>query len=98
MGTRLDDTSLRIAIARRLGTELCAPQSCICDHPVDCSGTHSLACRKSAGRHMRHNSVNDLIKRASASASVPSMLEPSPLTFPTYSSFEKFFANNNWII
>ena len=39
--------------------------------------THGLACRKSAGRHMRHNSVNDLIKRALASASVPSMLEPS---------------------
>ena len=80
VGTRLDDTSLRIAVALRLGTDICAPHSCICGHPVDSSGTHGLACRKSAGRHMRHNSVNDLIKRALASASVPSMLEPSSLS------------------
>ena len=38
-----------------------------------------LACRKSAGRHVRHNAVNDLIKRALASANVPAILEPNSL-------------------
>jgi hypothetical protein len=49
-------------------------------HPVDSSGTHGLACHKSAGHHMRHSSVNDLIERALATASVPSMFEPSSLS------------------
>ena len=42
--------------------------------------THGLACRKSAGRHTRHNAVNDLIKRALASAEIPSLLEPKSLS------------------
>ena len=79
IGTRLDDTSLRIAISLRLGAQMCAPHTCICGQLVDSSGVHGLACRKSAGRHVRHNAVNDIIKRALASADVPSMLEPSSL-------------------
>jgi hypothetical protein len=43
------------------------------------SGVHGLACRKSAGRHVRHNAVNDIINPALASADIPSMLEPSSL-------------------
>ena len=80
VGTRLDDSSLRIAVSLRLGAAMCAPHTCICGQPVDTSGTHGLACRKSAGRHVRHNAVNDLIKRALASANVPSILEPSSLS------------------
>ena len=80
VGTRLDDTSLRIAVALRLGAPVCAPHTCVCGEPVDSSGLHGLACRKSAGRHIRHNAVNDLIKRALASADVPAMLEPSSLS------------------
>ena len=38
------------------------------------------ACRKSAGRSLRHTSVNDLIKRVLASAEIPSRLEPSYLS------------------
>jgi len=52
----------------------------VCGAHVDSTGTHGLACRKSAGRHLRHNSVNDLIKRALASANVPALLEPSSLS------------------
>src|SRR5664279_2393093 len=59
---------------------MCAPHTCVCGQQVDSSGVHGLACRKSAGRHMRHNAVNDLIKRAQASANVPSMLEPKSLS------------------
>jgi hypothetical protein len=80
VGTRLDDTSLRIAVSLRLGANMCAPHTCVCGQQVDSSGVHGLACRKSAGRHVRHNAVNDLIKRALASANVPSMLEPNSLS------------------
>ena len=39
------------------------------------SGVHGLVvCRKFAGRHARHNAVNDLIKRALASANVSSVI------------------------
>lgn len=79
VGTRLDDTSLRLAVALRIGANMCSPHSCICGEQVDTYGTHGLTCRKSAGRHMRHNAVNDLIKRALMSANVPAMLEPTSL-------------------
>jgi len=80
VGARPDDSSLRIAVSLRLGATMCAPHTCICDMLVDSSGVHGLACRKSAGRHMRHNALNDLIKRALASANVPSVLEPNSLS------------------
>jgi hypothetical protein len=80
IGTRLDDTSFRIAVSLRLGATMCAPHTCVCGAQVDCSGIHGLACRKSAGRHMRHNAVNDLIKRALASADIPALLEPKSLS------------------
>ena len=80
VGTWLDDTSLRIAVSLRLGANMCAPHTCVCGVQVDSSGTHGLACRKSAGRNIRHNAVNQLIKRALASASVPAMLEPNSLS------------------
>jgi hypothetical protein len=80
VGTRLDDTSLRIAVALRLGATMCAPHTCVCGEQVDSSGIHGLACRKSSGRHMRHNAVNDLIKRALTSANIPAILEPHSLS------------------
>jgi hypothetical protein len=80
VGTRLDDTSLRIAVSLRLGANMCAPHTCICGQHVDSTGIHGLVCRKSAGRLVRHNAVNDLIKRGLASANVPSMLEPNSLS------------------
>jgi len=77
--TRLDETSLRYAISLRLGATICAPHTCICGMQDDSSGVHGLACRKSAGRHLRHNAVNDLVKRALASVNVSSVLEPNSL-------------------
>ena len=79
-GTRLDDTSLRIAASLRLDAVMCAPHMRVCGQQVDSSGVHGLTCRKLAGRHVRHNAVNDLIKRALASANVPAMLEPNSLS------------------
>ena len=66
----------RIADALCLG----APHKCICGVDVDSSGIHGLSCRKSAGRHVRHSALNDLVKRALTSAEVPSRLEPSSLS------------------
>ena len=80
VGTRLDDSSLRIAVALRLGAPICAPHICVCKAEVDAFGTHGLSCRKSAGRHIRHSAVNDLIKRALASAEIPARLEPTALS------------------
>ena len=80
VGTRMDNTTLRIAVALRLGAPICAPHSCICGVPVDESGVHGLSCRQSAGRHSRHNALNDLIKRSLATAEIPSRLEPSSLS------------------
>ena len=80
VGTRLDDTSLRVAVSLRLGATMCAPHTCVCGAHVDSSGTHGLSYRKSAGRLMRHNAVNDLIKRALAAANIPAILEPNSLS------------------
>jgi hypothetical protein len=43
----------------------------------------SIACPKSAGRHVRHNAVNDPIKRARSSANISAMLEPHSLCIET---------------
>ena len=80
IGTRLDDVSLRIAIATRLGAPVCAPHTCICGATVESSGIHGLSCRKSAGRILRHNALNDLIKRSLATVEIPSRLEPTSLS------------------
>ena len=47
---------------------------------MDQFGTHGLSCRKSAGRHSRHNALNDIIKRSLATAEIPSRLEPTSLS------------------
>jgi len=80
MGTRLDDVSLRVAVALRPGAPMCASHTCICGERVDSSAIRGLACRQSAGRHIRHNAVNDLLKRALASANIPALLKPSSLS------------------
>ena len=75
----MDDQSLRIAVALRLGAPVCAEHQCVCGAMVDTLGTHGLSCQKSAGRQLRHNAVNELIQRALRSAGVPARLEPRHL-------------------
>ena len=50
-----------------------------CGADVNIHGTHGLSCRFSKGRHSRHASINDIIKRALESAKVPCHLEPTGL-------------------
>ena len=81
LGLMLNASELRIAISLRLGAKLVEPHQCVaCGQSVDGRGTHGLSCRSSAGRFPRHFAANDLIKRALATANVPSMLEPTGLT------------------
>ena len=80
LGLHLDNNALRIAVGLRLGAPLGLAHQCICGATVDKFGQHGLACRKSAGRHLRHNLLNDTILRALQSAGVPSVREPPGLS------------------
>lgn len=78
LGLHLSNESFRVAVALRLGADVCVPHRCpACGAFVDQRGLHGLSCIRSAGRHMRHSSVNDVILRALVSANVPSVREPS---------------------
>jgi hypothetical protein len=76
LGTLLDNDSFRIAMALRLGNEICASHKCRCGQDMDNFGRHALKCKKSAGRFSRHGAVNDIIKRALVSGNVPCIREP----------------------
>ena len=77
LGMHLDASSLRTAVALRVGASVCAPHSCCCGAEVDILGHHLLSCRRSAGRLPRHTLLNDVIKRSLQAAGVPSVLEPA---------------------
>ena len=72
LGLRMDDEVIRIAAGLHLGFPLCRSHLCTCcNSNVDELGVHDLCCRFSKGRHSRHASLNDIIKRALDSAKVP---------------------------
>jgi hypothetical protein len=71
LGTRLDNVSLRVAIALRLGAPVCLPHVCVRSASVDSTGRHGLSFRKSADRLFRHSAVNKPIERALMSAEIP---------------------------
>ena len=80
IGLKLDNSSLRVAVGLRLGIKLCEPHTCVCGQLVDPWGRHGLSCKNAKGTHSRHSQVNDIIKRALASAGTPAVLEPIGLT------------------
>jgi len=69
--TRLDDTLLCLAVTLRIGAQNCAPHVSLWSTDLQWWNT-GPTCGKSAGRHMRHKAINDLIiiKRALVSANV----------------------------
>jgi hypothetical protein len=79
VGLRLDDESIRVAVGLRLGSSLCSPHTCPCGTYVDSRGNHGLACRRSAGRQLRHALINDIIWRAMGRARIAAVKEPSGL-------------------
>ncbi|XP_029657785.1 uncharacterized protein LOC115232047 [Octopus sinensis] len=78
-GSLLDNETLRIGVALRLGLDVCAPHPCRCGGTVDVKGLHPLSCRRSAGRSPRHGAINDVISRALNAAGFPNVFEPAGL-------------------
>ena len=79
LGTLLDPESFRVAIALRVGADVCIPHSCRCGGRMDSRSLHGLSCKYSAGRFPRHSEMNVVIKRALQKAGLPSVLEPPGL-------------------
>jgi hypothetical protein len=79
-GLRLDNEDIRVAVGLRLGTALCKPHLCPCGTLVDVSGTHGLACKKNSGKHARHSTINDIIRRSLARADIQCVIEPAGLS------------------
>ena len=80
-GLLLSDEAVRVAVGYRLGANICRPHACPCGKLVDDLGHHALCCSYSAGRHSRHNSINEIIWRSLSKAQIPSIREPAGL-FP----------------
>ena len=76
VGTRLDDETLRIGVALRVGLNVCLAHQCRCGATVRSDGLHTLSCRFSAGRFSRHSTINDIMKRSLDTAGLHSILEP----------------------
>lgn len=79
-GLRLEDNAVRIAVGLRLGTDICQPHTCQCGALVDVRGSHGLSCKRSAGRLIRHNHMNDIIHRSLTRAGIPATREPNGLS------------------
>jgi len=76
VGLRLDNASASVAVALRLGSAAVHSHNCVCGAFVQPYGHHGLSCLKSAGRHVRHAAINDIIHRALNSAGIHAILEP----------------------
>ena len=70
----MDDEAVRVAVALRLGGDICIPHPCRCGENVDAWGTHAFICKRAQGRITRHQAVSDII------AGVPVTKEPQGLT------------------
>jgi len=73
---KLDDETVRVTAALRLGLNLGAPHTCRCGATADALGQDSLVCKQPASRIARHQHLNDLMTRALVSAGVPATKEP----------------------
>ena len=62
LGTRLDDETLRISVAVRVGLNVCFAHQCRCGATVQPDGLHPLSCRFRAGRFPKHFAINSIIK------------------------------------
>ena len=76
VGTRLDDESLRISVALRVGLNICLAYQCRCGAIVQSDGLHPLSCRFSAGRFPRQSAINNIIKTSPDTSGFHSILEP----------------------
>ena len=79
VGTRLDNETLRISVALRVGLNVCLAHQCRCGATVQSDGLHPLSCCFSAGRFPRHTAINNIIKISLDTAGLHSILEPVDL-------------------
>ena len=80
LGVHVSDDVVRVAVGHRVGVPICRPHLCAsCCANVEVLGAHGLSCHFSKGRHSRHASLNDIIKRSLESTKIPRNLEPSGL-------------------
>ena len=75
-GLHLDNDAVRVAVAMRLGLNVCMPHPCHCGAQVDAWGYHAFTCKKAQGRIARHQALNDVIARSLSTAGIPVMKEP----------------------
>ena len=75
----MKDDAIRVAVGLRLGATQREPHQCTCGNMVNTRGNHGLSCKRSAGRTLRHNSLNDLINHTLLLAELPSTKEPAGL-------------------
>jgi len=75
-GLRMDDESVRVSVAFRLGLSVCVPYTCPCGKDVDAWGQHDFVCKHPPGRTQCHHALNDVIARSFASVGIPISKEP----------------------
>ena len=75
LGTLLDPETFRVAIALRVGSDVCVPHTCCCGRLMDAKEIQGLLFKYSAGHHPRHAALNEVVRRALKSAGIPSILE-----------------------
>ena len=73
---RISNEMIGVTTGLRLDTKLCEIHDCPCDKIMECWGTHGLSCRRSAGRVLRHNAMNDVIWPGMRHAKIPASKEP----------------------
>lgn len=75
LGLRLDDVSVHISVALRLGLPVCAPHACKhCGTSVSSFCLHSLFCKRGSMRFHWHAALNDVILRSLSSAGYSCLL------------------------
>jgi hypothetical protein len=79
VGLRMSNEVVRVAVGLRLGAPVCAPHECQCGANVDARGSHGLSCSKSAGRHLRHSLLNEIVCRSLVRANIAAVREPTGL-------------------
>ena len=68
---------VRVAVSLRLGVDICQPHTCFCGAAVDVKGSLALSCKRSNGRIIRHNNLNDIILHSLMRTNIPAMKEPN---------------------
>lgn len=76
LGLLLDNNTARIAVALRLGSQICEEHVCVCGKLVEKNGRHGLSCSSSQGWIPRHNDLNNICSHAFSSAGIPNILQP----------------------